>query len=266
MRELLLVLSLRHGLPGRLSRRWLTSLLLLGATGLVNAEEEKPRASLCLPLAVPAGATTRVLLRGWALERVDEVRCDDPLVSVSLVGRGEAAVPNPQDLARIGNRQLELDVTVAAERAPADVSLQVFVAGHPEGNPCRLLVGSPHATRSEEEPNEGFRSARPISFPQVVDGTIQGDRDVDVFALELAESRLVRMELRARSQGSALDGLVTVFDGQGRRVVEQDDRPGLADPRMELTLTAGRYFIVVQDALDRGGPGHAYRLLVEPVE
>jgi hypothetical protein len=89
---------------------------------------------------------------------------------------------------------------------------------------------------------------------------------VDVYALQLNEERTVRVEVRARSFGSALDGLVTIYDAQGRRVVENDDRPGQVDPQVERRLPAGRYSIVVQDALDRGGPGHVYRLLVGPAE
>lgn len=239
--------------------------LLLLATP-ASAAEESPRAALCLPLAVPVNATTRVALRGWALERVDEVRCEDPGVTIAIAGRGEAALPNPQDLSRIGNRQLELDVTVSADHAAGEVPLQIAVAGTAQGPPCRLMVGSPFAAQAEAEPNNGFRAAQSIDFQQVIDGAIQADRDVDVYALQLNEERTVRVEVRARSLGSALDGLVTIYDAQGRRVVENDDRPGLADPQVERRLPAGRYSIVVQDALDRGGPGHVYRLLVGPAE
>jgi hypothetical protein len=232
----------------------------------VTAAEEPPRAALCLPLAVPVNATTRVVLRGWALERVDEVRCEDPGVTIAVAGRGEAALPNPQDLSRIGNRQLELDVTVSADHAAGEVPLQIAVAGTAQGPPCRLMIGSPFAAQVEAEPNNGFRAAQAIDFQQVIDGGIQADRDVDVYALQLNEERTVRVEVRARSFGSALDGLVTIYDAQGRRVVENDDRPGQVDPQVERRLPAGRYSIVVQDALDRGGPGHVYRLLVGPAE
>ncbi len=80
-------------------------------------------------------------------------------------------------------------------------------------------------------------------------------------------------ELRARRDGSPLDGLLALYDASGKLLASNDDtedrEDGLstqhADPYLRLRLPAqGSYTLVVADTLGRGGPDYAYRLRLGP--
>jgi hypothetical protein len=85
--------------------------------------------------------------------------------------------------------------------------------------------------------------------------------------------------------GSALDGLLRVFDKEGRSLGETDDGraapgrrtgggggraqgPVSTDPTFDLTMPEGQSEVklVVKDLVDRGGVGFTYRVVVTPVE
>ena len=72
--------------------------------------------------------------------------------------------------------------------------------------------------------------AQRLAFPQSVMGSFHADANVDVFAMELSEATPIRVKVIA------------------------------------ATLPAGRYFITRQDAHDRGGPAHPYRLIVSEID
>lgn len=114
---------------------------------------------------------------------------------------------------------------------------------------------------TETEPNDGFRQAQSLAIPQIVDGQIHADRNVDVYSIELLASQQLIAEVFARRHGSGLDSVLSVFDSKGRKIISNDDRDSV-DSKIEIRLEAGRYFLVVQDAHDRGGPAHPYRLVL----
>lgn len=145
----------------------------------------------------------------------------------------------------------------------AKVSL-VFTAPEGESPAHALLVGSAHPLLAEKEPNDGFAQAQAIQVPQTVDGQIHGDGNVDVFSLSGAAGQRLVAEIFAARHGSALDSILTLYDESGRILAVSDDQSGTTDSRLEITLpAAGRYFLGLQDAHDRGGPAHPYRLVVQ---
>jgi len=80
--------------------------------------------------------------------------------------------------------------------------------------------------------------------------------------VECAEGRTLVARVDARSYGSAVDAVLTLFDGAGTLVAVHDDG---ATPDAELRVpivVSGTYRLVLQDALDRGGPTHPYRVTV----
>lgn len=224
------------------------------------ADKPLPRVALTAPLALPVGAKTKVLVRGWNLQEVSEVRSEPALGPVLLAGKDKAAIPGRQDAKQIGDTQVEVEVELPADALPGELTL-ILISPHGEVRQP-IYVGSEIPAVLEQEPNDGFRSAQPIVCPQVIDGQIHGDRNVDVFRLELAEPRRMVLEVIAQQRGSALDSVLTLFDQEGRIVSVHDDGPQRGDSRIERELPAGRYYISLQDALDRGGPAHPYRLQV----
>jgi len=238
------------------------SLLTDGAAHAQDAAEKKaepPRVAMSAPLAVPVNATTKMVVRGWSMDTATEVRSSSPQVSFKVLSAASVAVPNGQDAKQIGDTQMELEVTVVGGVEPGDATLTV-VAPTGESPPHRLLIGSVHPLVADSEPNDGFQQAQVIQIPQAVDGQIHGDKNVDVFSFDIADPQSVTIEVLARRHGSGLDSLLTLFDDRGKIVAVNDDHDGTTDSRITAELTAGKYFVSLQDAHDHGGPAHPYRL------
>ncbi len=255
-------------LPRRLSRLSCAGMIVLGAT-LARAEEAKPsdppKVAMCCPLAVSRGGTTKVTLRGWLVDKATAVKCDNDQVTLKILSQGAAAIPAKQEAKQIGDQQLELEVTVAAEVAAGRVLLTVVTPGG-ESKPAVLLVGGDLPVVAETEPNDGFRQAQLIAPSQIVDGQIHGDGNVDVFAIEITEKTNLSVEVQAQSLGSGLDSLLTLYNAAGSVMASNDDGDATTDSKLEATLEPGRYFVCVQDAHDRGGVAHPYRLVVRTVK
>ncbi len=221
---------------------------------------EAPRIALAVPFAMTPNTTTKVVVRGWKLNRDIEARTTIGNVGLRVIKHENANISNGQEAKLIGDTQIELDVTI-----PQDFSAQTlpitFVAGGVESNSYSLLVGGRFPVVAEIEPNDSFRQAQPIAVPQIVDGQIHADRNVDTYSFLLTEERRVTIEVIARRQGSGLDSLLTLFDSKKEIIATSDDAE-LTDSRIEVVLPAGKYFLVVQDAQDHGGSASPYRLAV----
>ncbi len=221
---------------------------------------EAPRIALATPFAVSRNGTTKVTVRGWKLNRDIEARTKIGNVGLRMIKHDNANIPNGQDAKLIGDSQVELEVTIPPEIA-IDTLPITFIAAGVESSPYSLLVGGRFPVVGEVEPNDSFRQAQAIALPQIVDGQIHADRNVDLFSFELAVERKVTIEVIARRQGSGLDSLLTLFDSR-KEIIATNDDAELTDSRLEVVLAAGKYFIVVQDAQDHGGSAHPYRLVL----
>jgi hypothetical protein len=125
-----------------------------------------------------------------------------------------------------------------------------------------LLLETSLPVIAEKEPNNGFRQAQPIQFPQVVEGAIAQPQDVDVFRFEGKAGQQIICEVLAARFGSALDSVLTLYDGQARQLASNDDAEGSSDSRLEVTLPRdGTYYLTLLDAHDTGGVTHVYRLV-----
>jgi hypothetical protein len=227
------------------------------------APKDQPKVLLALPLGVPAGATTRITLRGLKLDAATAVRFPDSKITAKVVSKGKAAVPAKQEPNRVGNTQAQLDVTVPPGY-PAGLVALVVAAPSGDSGSYRLFVDATPAL-AEKEPNNGFKVAQPIEVPQVVHGTIATALDVDTFRFEGKAGQRLVLEVFAARHGSALDSVLTLYDERGEKLAENDDLPDSTDSRLEVTLPRnGRYYLCIQDAHDQGGPAHVYRLVVRP--
>lgn len=231
---------------------------------VVGVEADKkpdpPRIAVAVPFAIPPKSTSKILVRGWTLDRDLQAKSSAEGVTIKVLRHEKAPVPNGQDAKQVGDSQVELEISVPPEFS-ADTLPITLVAGDSESVPYAILVGGSHPVVAEIEPNDGFRQAQSLSVPQIVDGQIHADRNVDVYSIELPASQRLLAEVIARRHGSALDSVLSIFDAKGRKIISNDDRDG-ADSQIEIRLDAGRYFLVVQDAQDHGGPAHPYRLVL----
>ena len=266
--------------------------------------------ALCTPLAATPGGTTRMTLRGWRLDQATDVKVVRGTGTVKLVSKGAAPAVDKLDPKRIGDKQLELEVTVpqateakgdAADSKPSVPAAPVVpgslgvVVVTPDGESAvyELLVGADRPVVAEVEPNDGFRTAQMLTLNLApgaatgnsngatdakpgektrerpgetaaglwVDGVIHANQNVDVYSFEVPGAQRLRFELLSARRGFPLDGQLTVYDQRGAVLGFSDDTPESSDPRLDVDVpVAGRYFVVVQDALDRGGSLYLYRL------
>lgn len=250
--------------------RWLLPcvalLLFLGPgpaqDGKKKEEKKGPRVLVALPLGVPAGQETRVVLRGAGLENATEVRVEGDRGKARVVAKGKAPVPdkNPE---RVGDTQVEVLLTVDPKLVEGPVNLVVVT---PEGQtpPHGVLVETRLPVVAEKEPNDGFRQAQPVPLPAVVEGRVERPRDVDVFRVEGRAGQKLVAEVRADRHGSPLDAVLTLYGPAGQELASNDDGAGAGrDSRLEAVLPAdGVYYLALIDAHDTGSAVHAYRLVV----
>jgi hypothetical protein len=247
----------------RCSLLFLPLLLLLPERG--SGQEKKPdpkdqpRPLYAMPLGVTAGTTTKVLVRGLKLDTATAVRTAEWKVTVKLLKKEKTGVPNQADPNKLGDTQVELELTVPKDFAGEAVSVVLTTPGGTSA-PHRILVDATPVV-AEKEPNNGFRQAQPVQLGQTVQGKIDGAQDVDVFRFDGNKGQRVVLEILAARLGSPLDSVLTLYDADGRIVASNDDFDGGADSRLEVTLPRdGVYFVSVLDAHDQGGPTHVYRL------
>lgn len=255
--------------PVNLMQRTTTLLavwLMAVAVGAAQEKpEEAPRILMCIPLGVLPGETTKVTARGLLLEGATEVKTGDGRVQIQLVSQGKAVVPGNQDAQKVGDNQVEFEVVTPADYPPGN--LEVVVATPKGEAKYSLPIGGEAPTVAEMEPNPGFKQSQAIALPQVVIGRIENPADVDVYAIDVQAGQKLHGEVHAERLGSGLDALLSIYDSRGRLVATQDDLSDSRDARLEVTAAAaGKWFVVVQDANDQGGPAHPYRLVITALQ
>lgn len=243
-------------------------MVLCCAAVALRAEEKKeekkkepPRVTALIPLGLVPGETNALRVRGLNLTNATEIRFDSKSgVTVVIGSREKTKVPDKQDVKKVGDTQLDLQLHLPADALPESTTF-VVVGPDGESEPRRLLFLKKETTIAEKEPNGSFREAQRIQFGQTVQGLIQEPNDVDVFAFEAAAPEKIAVEIQADSLGSPMDSILTLYDSQRHIVATSDDSGSSHDSRLAVNLAAaGAYLISVIDAHDQGGPAHAYLL------
>jgi hypothetical protein len=225
-------------------------------------QTREPQILLTSPLGVQPGKTATITIRGNKLDTAMALEFPEPNATAkgSILRRGKANVPD-KSFAKFGDTEIVAEIKVPSGLPSGTLSIIVVT---PDGKTKAhaLLVESELPVVGEKEPNDGFRQAQPIFFPQVVDGTIERPQDVDVFRFEGKAGQRVIFEVLAARHGSALDSLLTLYDADGRQLASNDDTATSIDSHLETVLPReGVYYISLMDAHDQGGPAHVYRLV-----
>jgi len=243
---------------------------LLGCAIVAHAEEKKeekkkdpPRVVMTIPLAVEAGATATVRIRGLRLDNASAVRFVDPKgpIEVKIKTKGKSDAPKPLEAPKAGDTQVELELKLAAELAAGPLS---FVITTPDGEtaPYALWVLEKGASIQEKEPNGSFRKPQDIEPGKTILGQIGEPMDVDVFRFSGKAGQKIIAHVRAAQLGSALDSTLTLYDEAGHFLAGNDDQNGM-DSMLRMRLPSdGRYLLSIIDANDRGGAAHPYQLFV----
>jgi hypothetical protein len=239
------------------------TLLLLAQDKKKQAAKDEPKILFASPLGVRPGVKTKVVLRGLNLDKAKATR----LVgkgTVKLLKKGTAGVPNQQEADRVGNTQVEVEITLPSDATGESFQVNVET---PAGTskPHSVLIDRV-APVAEKEPNDGFKQAQKVSLGQTIEGKIDRPQDVDVYRFEGKAGQTVVLEVFAGRLGTALDSFLTLHDQDGQTVEMNDDIDGgsTTDSRIEVKLKkTGTYFVTVSAANDQGGPAHVYRLQVK---
>ncbi len=229
---------------------------------LIGAEPKKPEPpaiTAIAPLGIEPGVKTKLTVRGLRLDTATEVRCQEPKATAKLLKKSKVGAPNPQDLQRIGDTQVEAEVMLPSDYPNRTVTVTVMTPGGE--SPARALLVERAPIVEEKEPNNGFRQAQRIALPSEVGGRIEASKDVDLYRFEGKAGQKITVEISAARFGSTLDALATLYDGEGRILASNDDAPTHSDPILEARLPKdGAYYVGVIDANDEGGPTYLYRL------
>ena len=235
---------------------WLTGT----AQDAKKAEEKLPKVIVAVPLSIVAGKTNVVEIRGLNLDTAKALHFTSATGRATVTSKGKADLPQNQKKERLGDTQVKAEVFVPADFQGDEA---VFTIETPAGQsaPARLAVLRPGAFTEEVEDNGSFAKPQMLTLPTTVRGGIKAAQDVDVYAFEGRAGQRLTAEILASRLGSPLDATLTLWDSRNTLLASADDSPGDRDPRLAFTLpTAGRYFLVVQDAHDAGSAVHGYLL------
>jgi hypothetical protein len=112
----------------------------------------------------------------------------------------------------------------------------------------------------ETEPNSEPARAERITLPVVVNGQINGERDVDYFVFAAKAGDVVACDVLAARIGSPLDPVLELRDPAGRRLPGDVVRVG-GDPVWAFRIpTDGDYSLQVSNLGVGGGPEYVYRI------
>jgi hypothetical protein len=180
-----------------------------------------------------------------------------------VVGKArKVAVSNQMNVEQIGDWELDVEVTLPKELPGGLVALSLVGPGG-EGPTMNLLVNDETPRSTEKEPNDGFKQAQALVVPQIVEGSIQQNQDVDVFKFEATAGTRYRIEVQARRVGSPVTALLTLYDASGSIVATGETSPEQPDPVLTITLAqGGTYYVSVLDHNDQGGAMFKYRLAI----
>jgi hypothetical protein len=232
--------------------------LLLAQDKKKAPAKEQPKVLVALPFGVKPGAAAKITLRGLKLDSAKEVRVS-PRGMVTLLSKGNAPYPAQMEAGKVGNSQVEVELTIPAD-APGDGVQLVVVGPGGESPPHNVLIDRKPVV-VEKEPNDGFKQAQAAALGQTIQGTISRPTDVDTFRFEGKAGQKVVLEIHAARHGSPLDSVLTLYDSTGATIDTSDDIEGSTDSRIEAILPrTGSYYVAVSDANDQGAAMFLYRL------
>ncbi|HXF05773.1 MAG TPA: DVUA0089 family protein [Blastocatellia bacterium] len=129
----------------------------------------------------------------------------------------------------------------------------------------RLTGGGPPGRHVESEPNNTIAQADGVVPDVTVAGTLDPGGDVDFFGFDVTSGQTITVEIRARSltPASDADTVITLFDGRGNQLAENDDFGGSLDSRLDFSATtSGRVFLRVRNFGPKGGPTYTYEAVI----
>lgn len=234
---------------------FLLGFFLLGAPSAF-AQLPAPDLSRLTPPAARAGETLNVSVYGSNLEELTELRFTHPGITAERVTQEpHEFFPVPRPVGSSFSVTVSEDVPPGIYEARAVSYLGISTA--------RAFVVA--AADSNEVAEEGDHSTRDQAMPVEINSIIKGEvpsRGIDWFRFTAKAGQRVLLEIQAERIDSRMDGLLIVYDSDGREVGRNREVYG-RDPFLEVSARQNtEYFLAVSDILYRGGAEHFYRLSI----
>jgi hypothetical protein len=242
---------------------WFIPSLLAAQEKQPAKKDPPPQIVVALPLSVELSKTTKLVVRGIGLEAVKEVRLHEPRSSGKILGKGKKVpVPNQIPATRVGDSEIEIEITTPKEVAGGVVPFTLIGPTGSESKPHSIIVCDESPRLAEKEPNDSFKAAQALTMPVVVEGSIRQNQDVDIFKFEAKAGDKLRCELQAARFGSPVDGILTLFNDAGQILQTVGESSASSDPVLTLNVPkTGTYYLSLIDAHDQGGNIYLYRLI-----
>jgi len=223
--------------------------------------------------AIPAGAqrgkTVEIVVRGANIGGIDRVWLDTDSAHSAILSRSAGELD-----------ELKVSLEIPAELNPGRHRLH-FAAGPPEAAQ-EAAQPLPFEVSDSPEITVADSAAQPVLLhaPVVVNSEIavRGEdylHRVHTYEFDVPEGARYEFHALAWELGLRTDPVLTLFGPDGSKLAFEDDPApnsfihyaATHDPDLVYKFAkAGRYRIVVRDAMYRGGPGFIYRLTVRPIE
>ncbi len=241
---------------------------LIGLCSRAKAQEAKnevARITATEPAAIVSGTKTTLKVRGFMLKESTELRFPKASeVKSEVKEKKEAAPPKGLENKLVGDTQLLVEITLSADH-PAGIL--EYVISTPTGDAMgKLTVLAVDTSIDETEPNNGFRESQNLPPNQSARGSIQGDKDVDVYAFTAKAGQQLKVTVVSGSP-LILDAALHCYDARGQFLAAADDNGESRDPVLMLkSPTDGVVYVCISSAHDTGGEWHSYLLTVEEVK
>lgn len=220
------------------------------------AQLPAPDLSRLNPPAGRAGETLDVSVYGSNLDDLTELKFTHPGITAERVTQPpDEFFPEPRPIGTSFSVKVSETVPPGIYEARAVSYLGISTA--------RAFVVAP--VDSNEVAEEGDHSTRDKAMSVEVNSTIKGDvpsRGIDWYRFTAKADQRVLLEVVAERIDSRMDGMLIVYDSEGREVSRSREVYG-RDSFLEVSAKQdAEYFLAVSDILYRGGAEHFYRLSI----
>lgn len=216
------------------------------------------------PAAIVVGAKTNFKIRGFKLKDATGIRLVEGMNAVAEIKEKKDAGPaKGLENKQVGDTQVLVEIDLPADH-PA--GLLKYVVATPSGEVSgEVRVFAVGTIVEEVEPNNGFRESQSLPPGLTARGSIQGDKDVDVYGYVAKAGQ--QLKVSVTSGGVLLmDAALHCYDTKGQFLAASDDNT-TRDPVATLKVPSdGLVFLCVSSAHDVGGEWHNYLLSVEEVK
>jgi hypothetical protein len=206
---------------------------------------------------------------GGCLYRLHVGRFPRPTAVLPLGGKpGETLdVTWLGDLAGPRQEKITLPGELSMLPLPAHTSSGIFAKDErgisPSPNPFRITN---LANVLEVEPNDSLAEGTACEAPIAMNGVISKPGDIDCFKFTAKKGQVFDARVLARSLGSPLDPVLSIFRIGGAGAGSNDDSGGPDSYQRFTAAEDDTYVVQVQDHLKQGGADYVYRVEVTPVQ